>query len=147
MVDLPPRRELRRLDERADDRSEFAELLVAEIYGLDHTGDEFEWYDAVHPRTGTKVEVKSTAVERVKGGTGRFRLWEQQHRSLVASDASATAWYVFVLFDGSGGIVDWRRCRPSTVTRFVRADGGSWSRAGHADRAGRQHKVHYSEVF
>lgn len=147
MTDLPPHSELRRLDERADGRDEFAELLVATMFDLEHTADDVEWYDARNPRTGTKFEVKSCAIDRVKGGTGRFRLWESQHRSLVASDAAGTAWYVFVLFDGSGGIVDTRRCRPSTVTQFVRSDGGSWNRAGHADRDGRQHKVHYSDIF
>lgn len=144
-VDLPARSELRRLDKRADDRSEFAELLVAEIYGLEHVGDKGDWYDAVLKSTMTKYQIKSTAVERVKGSSGRFRLWETDHRSLVASDSSGTAWYVFVLFDGKGGVVSVRRCKPSTVTRIVEEAGG-WNQAGHADKPGRQLKLPHEEV-
>lgn len=145
--DLPPRRRLRKLDRRADDREELAELIVAEIYGLEHVGDEGDWFDAVLESTGTKYQVKSTTVERAKGATGRYRLWELQHRSLVGSDAAGTAWYVFVLFDPQGGIASIRRCRPSTVGAIVRSRGG-WNEAGHEDRPGdRQLKLPYEEVL
>ena len=78
------------------------------------------------------------------GASGRFRLWEDQHRSLTASDGQATAWYAFVLLSGTGEVVDVRRMKPSTVTEIV---GGDWNRADHAERDGRQHKLPADEVF
>lgn len=147
MTQLPSRSELRRLDKRSDDRAEFAERLIAEMYGLEYVGDEGDWYDAVLESTGAKYQVKSTAVKRVKGSSGRFRLWESDHRSLVGSDTGGVAWYAFVLFDGKGGIVDVVRRKPSTVTTIVR-ESGAWNEAGHQDKPGdRQLKIPYGRVM
>lgn len=115
-------------------QGERAEKFVAREYDLDHT-PEADWYDCINPRTGTKYEVKSAEKGR------RFRLWENQHRSLTAAEGQNAAWYVF-LVDGG----DMRRVKPSTVTQWVNQRGG-WNRAGHDRRDGRQHKLPISEVF
>ncbi|WP_167837313.1 hypothetical protein [Halosimplex halophilum] len=77
------------------------------------------------------------------GAAGRFRLWEDQHRSLTAAEGAEgqTAWYAFVLFDESDDVV---RRKSSTVTEIV---GGEWNETGHAQRDGRQYKVVWNEVF
>jgi hypothetical protein len=127
----------------------FAERYVAESYDLDHRPNEADWYDCVHPR-GTKYEVKSTTEtysgEYSDGATGRFRLWEDQHRSLTAAEGSEgqTAWYAFVLLDTDGEVVDVVRRKPSTVTEIV---AGNWNQAGHAERNGRQRKLPWPEVM
>lgn len=144
----PSRRRLRKLDRQNPDREDFAEALVAEMFGGRVANDVTDWYDVVDD--GTKIEVKSTE-KRIGDdypADGRFRLWADQHRSLLASDASGTAWYVFVLFD-DGSLVDVRRCRPSTVTRLVEDVGdGEWDLSGHVDRDGaEQQKLPWSEVF
>lgn len=114
-----------------------AEEFVVEEYNLEHAPNEpgEGWYDAINPRTGAKYQVKSAQKDR------RFRLWEDQHRSLTAAEGQNSAWYVFVV---SGK--EPRRVKPSTVTRWVRERGG-WNRAGHELRSGRQHKLPVSEVF
>jgi hypothetical protein len=144
-VDLPPRRRLTELNRRADDRGEFAELLVAEMFDALHTPDETEWYDC-RSSSGTKYEVKSTETELGNGAPGRFRLWDDQHRSLLASSSNGTAWYVFVLFEDAG-IRDIRRTRPPTVTRLVQEVGnGEWDLSGHA-RGEQQQKLPWEAVF
>ncbi|WP_338905229.1 hypothetical protein [Salinibaculum marinum] len=92
----------------------FAEEWVAREYGLDHAPHEADWYDAVHPSTGTKYEVKSTHRTVDNGATGRFRLWEDQHRSLAGAEGSdgQTAYYAFVLLDVDGEVVDVQRRHP-----------------------------------
>lgn len=128
----------------------FAEEYIADEYGLEHRPDETHWFDCVDPSTGTKYEVKSTTTEYSgeysEGATGRFRLWLDQHRSLVAAQASEdqTAYYAFVLLDTNGKIEDVARRRPTTVTKIV---DGDWNRADHADRDSRQHKVPWYEVY
>jgi len=118
----------------------FATEAVADIYDLEiETGIE-DWYDAVNPRTGAKYESKSTH----EGG--RFRLWEDQIRSLIASNARGTAWVAFVLLDGSGSVVDVQRREPGTVLEIVNERGG-WNRAGHEERDGCQHKLPAEEVM
>ena len=123
-------------------QGERAEQFVAREYDLDHT-PEAEWYDCINPRTGTKYEVKSTSdmIGDEYPEEGRFRLWEEQHRSLTAAEGQNAAWYVF-LVDGG----DMRRVKPSTVTQWVNSRGG-WNRAGHTRRDGKQHKLPVSEVF
>jgi hypothetical protein len=144
-VDLPPRRRLTELNRLADDRGEFAELLVAEMFDALHKPDETEWYDCRTP-SGTKYEVKSTETELANGAPGRFRLWADQHRSLLSSSANGAAWYVFVLFEDSG-IRDIRRARPTTVTRLVQDVGnGQWDLSGHT-RGEQQQKLPWTEVF
>jgi len=118
----------------------FAEEYVANSYGLEHAPGEADWYDAVHPERGTKYEVKSTHTG------GRFRLWEGQVRSLVASDGQGTAWIAFVLLDANGNVVDVQRRKPSTVLQLVN-DRGGFNRAGHQERDSRQHKLPEEEVM
>lgn len=127
-----------------EEQGAFAEQFVADHYDLEHRPDETDWYDCVNPRTGTKYEVKSTHETLASGASGRFRLWEDQHRSLTASDGQATAWYVFVLLSESGEVVEVRRMKPSTVTTAV---AGEWNKAGHDERTGRQHKLRINQVF
>ena len=98
-----------------------------------------QWCDLVNPRTGAKHEVKVAAPER------RFRIWEDNHRSLTASDGQNVAWYHFLVMDSDGRVVDSRRMKPSTVTRIVRERGG-WNTSGHA-RGSRQHKIPVGEIF
>lgn len=123
----------------------FAQEYVAQAYDLVVEPDQAEWYDCLNPRNGTKYEVKSTHKTVSGGATGRFRLWADQHRSLVAaaSNEGQTAWYAFVLLDSNGEVDDVRRMRPSTVTELV--DG--WNQAGHKERDGPQHKLPWTEVF
>lgn len=115
---------------------ERAEEFVADEYDLEHNpGDPGErWFDATNPRTGARYQVKTAEKGR------RFRLWEDQHRSLTAAEGQNAAWYVF-LSDG-----EMKRMRPSTVTRIIRERGG-WNRADHADRDARQHKLPVDEVI
>jgi len=127
-------------------QGEFAEQVVADEFEVEHVPGESEWYDCVDPNTGTKYEVKSTHETVSDGATGRFRLWADQHRSLAAADGQATAWYVFVLLDDDGNVADLRRTRPSTVTKLVHQQGGTWNRSGH-DRGSEQHKIPWTEVF
>jgi hypothetical protein len=96
----------------------------------------------VNPRTGTKVEVKSTVREYEgdysDGHPGRYQLWEGQHVSLVRADASGTAWYVFVLYDRDGGEpLQMRRMRPSTVTTLVEEVGDGECSVGWRTAAAR----------
>ena len=125
----------------------FAEKHVADRFDLEHTPDETNWFDAVNPRTGTKVEVKSTTDEIVgRDGTmvpGEFRLWRDQHRSLLASDTRGTAWYAFVLLDDDGHVLEVQRRRPSTVTDVI----DEWVTGGHDERDGPQAKVPWPLVL
>jgi len=127
-------------------QGEFATNVVADTYGLVVENDDADWYDAVHPNSEAKTECKSARRELADGSTGRYRLWEDQHRSLVASDASGTAWYGFVLLDDDGTVVDVQRRKPATVGAIVR-DRGGWNQAGHSKRESRQHKLPWSEVI
>ncbi|MCD2199093.1 hypothetical protein LPA44_04160 [Halobacterium sp. KA-4] len=124
-------------------RGSTATHAVAERYGLEV--ESRPWYDAVSP-TGTKYEVKATSRALADGSTGRFRLWEEQHRSLTASDAQGTSWYAFVLLSQSGDVRRIQRRKPSTVTRLVNERGG-WYDAGHEGKDGRQFKLAHDAVF
>ncbi|SFH07667.1 hypothetical protein SAMN04488063_0105 [Halopelagius inordinatus] len=127
---------------------------AAAEFGLEVDTETADWYDAVGP-TGEKYEVKSTVEEYSgeysDGDPGRFRLWEDQHVSLVHADASGTAFYVFVLFDEpgvDGDVVDMKRLRPSEVTEIVNDVGdGEWNLAKHPERRSRQQKVPWTAVF
>ena len=100
---------------------------------------ENEWCDLVNPRTGSKHEVKVAAPGR------RFRIWEDNHRSLTASDGQNVAWYDFLVVTMDDRVVEGRRMKPSTVTQIVR-DRGGWNTSGHA-RGSRQHKIPVGEIF
>jgi len=143
-------RELSRGDQRALQReadfAELAERLVAEQWGLEGLSLDAEWWDLRHPDRPTKYEVKSTSstVGEKYAGDGRFRVWKTQTESLVRSDAQATAWYAFVLFDEDAGLLRIQRRRPSTVRDIVENRGG-WNRSGH-ESMGPQHKLPFNEV-
>lgn len=134
--------------QRSKSFGELAEELAAEQYdGYKHVPDQSEWYDARHENTGSKMEVKSTSstIGSKYPGDGRFRVWQGQHQSLTSSDASGTAWYVFVLLDEDAGLLRMRRVKPSTVTQIVR-DRGGWNNSGHGSM-GKQHKIPHDELF
>ena len=95
--------------------------LSAVVSEFDLTVESTSWYDAISP-TGTKYEVKS--------GRESVRVWEDQHRSLVASDRVGTAWYVFVHVSAAGNVTAMQRRKPSTVTQLVN-DAGGWVKSGH----------------
>lgn len=126
---------------------EVAEEIVAETYGLEGLGLDPDWWDLRHPSETTKHQVKSTSTQigDKYPGSGRFRVFEGQTRSLIASDGQATAWYSFVLMDEGAGVLRVRRARPSTVNRWVQ-DRGGWNNSGHQSM-GRQHKLPHSVVF
>lgn len=111
-----------------------AEKRVIDKYGLERA--DVEWCDATNPRTGARYEVKSASTSATRP---RFRLWEDQHRSLTRAANHAAAWYVFVY----GG--EMTRRRPSTVTEVVN-DRGGWNRSGHR-RGARQLKVPVEELL
>jgi hypothetical protein len=127
-------------------QGEFATEWVAHEYEVEVRNNEQSWYDAVNPRTGTKYECKSTRRELDDGSTGRFRLWEDQHRSLEASDASGVAWYAFVLPSTDGSSLVVQRRKPRTVGRIIERRGG-WNTSGHRTRRQRQHKLPWPEVI
>lgn len=132
----------RRPNER---QGEFAAEVVADEFDLDVENGVEDWYDAVDPSTGTKYEVKSTHRTLESGASGRFRLWEDQHRSLVAAEGAdgQTAYYGFVVLEENGEVQNVVRRRPTTVTKIV---DGEWNRADHSEREGRQHKIPWYEV-
>ncbi|MBV0903924.1 hypothetical protein [Haloarcula salina] len=136
-----------RLQRGGDAFDELAEELVAEEWGLEGLGLEAEWWDLRHPDRPTKYEVKSTqsTIGEDYPADGRFRVWEGQTRSLVASDAQGTAWYAFVLFDEDAGLLRIQRRRPSTVLSVVQERGG-WNESGH-ESMGRQHKLPIETVI
>ncbi len=120
------------------DRGRFGEDYVRRRDDLEAC-PENDWCDLLNPRTGSKHEVKVSLPNR------RFRIWEDNHRSLTASDGQGTAWYHFVVVTSSGNVVDERKAKPSTITRIVNERGG-WNRSGHA-RGSRQHKIPVGELF
>ena len=119
---------------------EAAESLVKRKYDLEEA--DVEWCDLTNPRTGARYEVKSAERDRDSGREGRFRLWEDQHRSLRAADAAGSAaWYVFVTDDGA----TYTRRRVSHVSEVI-ADHGGWNESGHR-RGSRQLKIPVSELI
>lgn len=120
-----------------------AEEFVATVYNVEKDSGTASWYDCVSD-LGTKYEVKATLKER-GSDIGRYRVWADQHRSLVASDNAGTAWYVFVLLDGNRRVLDHIRCKPSTVTKWVN-DNGGWGPSGHTDRRSRQCEIPWNYV-
>lgn len=131
--------EIREDDETSDnsDHGEVAEEIVAAAWDLlEHEPNEEYWYDvrADLGSRSTKGEVKSCQrrVGQDYPAAGRFRIRRDQHRSLVASDAQATAWYFFVVFDDETELITIQRRRPSTVTKIVEERGG-WNNSGHRE--------------
>jgi hypothetical protein len=123
-------------------QGDFAVEVVADEYGLVVDQHSAEWYDAVHPSSGAKYEVKSTHRELASGEPGAFRLWKDQHRSLAAATARGVAWYAFVLLDENDDVDDLVRVKPSTIAKRI----DDWNQAGHADREGPQKKLPWTEV-
>ncbi|RKS84083.1 hypothetical protein BDK61_3483 [Haloarcula quadrata] len=140
-----PRTRQERL-QRSKSFGDVAEEIVAEVYGLEGLSLDPDWWDLRHPSRATKYQVKSTSttVGNRYPGDGRFRVWEGQTRSLIASDAQATAWYAFVFLDETDGVLRTTRMKPSTVNNLVQ-DRGGWNRSGHS--MGKQHKIPWDEVF
>jgi len=124
-----------------------AEELVEDEFDLEGRGLDAEWWDLRHPDRPTKYEVKSTATEigEKYPGEGRFRIWEDQTQSLIASDANAVAWYAFVLLDENDGEIRIRRMKPSTVNGIIEERGG-WNRSGH-ESMGKQHKIPWRDIY
>lgn len=130
--------------QRTESFGELAEDIVETVWNLeDESG---EWYDLTHPTTGARYEVKSTSSEigDKYPGDGRFRVWESQTKSLLASDRTNVAWYVFVFMDEDAGLLRIQRRKPSTVQKIVRKSGG-WNQSGHS--MGRQYKLPYRDVM
>lgn len=101
-----------------------------------------EWCDLTNPRTGARYEVKSAQRRHDDGEPGRFRLWEDQHRSLMAAESGGVAaWYVFVTDDGA----TYTRRSVTQVGQVVN-DRGGWNKSGHA-RGSRQKKVPIGELI
>lgn len=145
-----PRSELRRITDPNQDRDVFAERLVAAIVDGTHDPDSAHWYDVRVDRTGTKIEVKSTATRIGDDypADGRFRLWESQIRSLINSrhaGETGTTWVAFVLFDEDGQPRRARRMHAETVLRLVR-DRAGWNDSGH-EEYDHQHKLPIDSVF
>ncbi|GGM46341.1 hypothetical protein [Haloarcula argentinensis] len=140
-----PRARRERL-QRSKSFGDVAEEIVAEVYGLEGLSLDPDWWDLRHPSRTTKYQVKSTSttVGNRYPGDGRFRVWEGQTRSLIASDAQTTAWYAFVFLDETDGVLRITRMKPSTVNNLVQ-DRGGWNRSGHS--MGEQHKIPWDEVF
>jgi hypothetical protein len=145
------RRRLNKLLGQSEGAGDLEERIVAEAFDLlDVSGDDAEDADLRNPRTKSRYEVKSANARVGSGGTdtepGRFRLWEDQHRSIVGYDAQPdrTGWYVFVYSNAQGTPQVMRRVEPSTVTNLV---GGAWNESGHEGREARQHKLPIDEVF
>lgn len=149
MIEIDPRnlsRAQRRKLQNSKSFGSLAEELVAEEYDLSEFNDA-GWYDCHDEDTGAKYEVKSTSSEigDKYPSTGRFRLWQDNHRSLAASNAQGTAWYAFVYLHERDGLIKIRRREPQTVTRIVHKRGG-WDESGH-ERGERQKKLPPSAVL
>lgn len=126
---------------------ELAEELVAEEFGLEGLSIDPDWWDLRAPDRPTKYQVKSTTTtigDKYPAG-GRFRVWKGQTTSLARSDAQATAWYAFVLYDEGAGKLRIQRRRPATVRDIVE-DRGGWNRSGH-ESMGKQHKLPWDSVI
>lgn len=155
VTDEVSRRRLNKLLGQSEGAGDLEEMIVAESFDLlDVSGDDAEDADLRNPRTEARYEVKS-ANATVGAGLvdgeqttepGRFRLWEDQHRSLVGYDAQPdlAGWYVFVYSDAQGTPQVMRRVEPSTVTKLV---DGQWNDASHEGRDARQYKLPIGEVF
>lgn len=117
-----------------------------------HVPGEASWYDLRRITTGAKGEVKSTH-EKIEGSHndgnfGELRLWKDQHRSLLSSDASGVAWYHFVVVDDYGTVIKYRKMKPKTVSKIIReSDEIEWRPANHADRDGLQATIPWPEIF
>jgi hypothetical protein len=145
------RRRLNKLLGQSEGAGDLEEKIVAEAFDLlDVSGDDAEDADLRNPRTEARYEVKSANATVGSGNgeteAGRFRLWEDQHRSLVGYDAQPdlAGWYVFVYSDAQGTPQVMRRVEPSTVTKLV---DGRWNDASHEGRDSRQYKLPIDEVF
>lgn len=130
--------------QRTESFGDLAEAIVREVWNL--SNESGEWYDATHPNSNARYEIKSTSSEigDKYPGDGRFRVWESQTNSLIASDRANVAWYVFVFMDESDGLLRLQRRKPSTVLNIVNKRGG-WNESGHP--MGRQYKLPYSDVM
>lgn len=149
MIEMSPRDLTRHQQRQLQSSKSFgnlAEELVAEEFGLSEFNDA-GWYDCQDEDSGIKYEVKSTSSEigNKYPSVGRFRLWQDNHRSLASSHAGNSAWYAFVYLDEKNGLIKIRRRRPPTVTRIIHERNG-WNHSGHK-RGERQVKLPPSAVM
>jgi|GEM_PF-2184495 hypothetical protein len=105
----------------------------------DLEASEVDWCDLRNPRTNSAHEVKVCEPNR------RFRIWEDNHRSLTTADGQNAAWYHFLVVTDGGNVIEERRMKATTVTKLVRERGG-WNESGH-ERGSRQLKIPESEIF
>jgi hypothetical protein len=149
------RKRFQKLQSQHEAPGDLEESIVAEAFGLlDVSGDAAEDADLRNADTEARYEVKSANAvvdAGVVDGTqttepGRFRLWEDQHRSIVGYDSQPdrTGWYVFLRSDADGLPLQIRRVEPSTVTKLVDA---RWNDASHEGRDARQYKLPIDDVF
>ncbi|RNJ25466.1 hypothetical protein Nmn1133_01340 [Halosegnis longus] len=122
---------------------EVAEELVAHEYtDLSRDFRDHPTWDLNGASDDTVGQVKSTfeKIGESYPAPGRFRVWKQQHESLLRKDRDDTAWYVFVLFapDGRDVLARMVRLKPATVGRRIGARGG-WNDSGH--EMGPQYKL------
>ena len=122
---------------RHNDRGRRSEDYIRRKHDLEECPED--WCDAINPRTGSRHEVKTCLPGK------RFRLWEDNHRSLAAAHGQNAAWYYFVVVTKSGNVVREKRMKAPTVTRLVNERGG-WNKSGHR-RGSRQLKIPESEIF
>lgn len=132
---------------RRGDTANAANEIVAEEYGLKEDNATQDWYDAIDEETGEKVEVKSClrTVGKATKRNGRFRLWQEQLRSLHSANARGDASVAFALIDMADRQIYLRRVDPTQVTEWV-TDRGGWNKSGHHE-FDRQKKLTWTTVF
>lgn len=134
----------------ATDSGGNAERIAAFEYEY-NTSLDGEYYDAGR-ESGAKLEVKSTFREigQKTQTAGRFRIPEPQHKRLLRRDRSGSAFYAFVLYDGSTSgefpkSAYLKRLNPSSVGNLIGALGG-FETSGHTG-FDREKKLSWKAVF
>jgi hypothetical protein len=143
------RSEVKRLQRSSKDIGKFAEEIAAAVYADPQRDFRDERTHDLRGEHGAVYEVKSALDEMGQKypAKGRFRLWEEQHESMVRKDRDGTAWYIFVLFefeDDRPRRARLTRVKPAKIGRSIGARGG-WNESGHP--AGKQYKVTREMVF
>lgn len=120
---------------------EQAEEYVVEYYGIEMYRQDY--YDALDGDDPIQIKGTSVEIENPSGTRrGRFRLWDDDHKKLVANGGE----YVFVLYDPEGEhspngdhqrpVIDTKRIDAKDVTGMV--DHVSWTTSDSADAKHRQ---------
>jgi hypothetical protein len=135
-----------------------AEEAIAERKGLEHLANQrgVGFYDAYEytgegEGEGIKYQIKSADADSYtwtdeegnkQEEEPRFRLWEDQHRSLTASEGQlGEAYYIFIVSNREAVEV-----LASEVTEWVN-DRGGWNDASHDIRESRQLKIPTEYVY